>query len=403
VLSQEHFQKKVKEREKELNIPFTESLNIKYIKNFDYWRVISYLPILPLVLFYFINKIPMPGNMKGVFNMGNVKDKIKTKSTIKFKDVAGMEEAKVEIKEFVDYLNHPDKFKKLGGKIPRGAILMGPPGTGKTLLAKAVSGETDVDFYSMSGSDFIEMFVGVGASRVRDLFKKARESKKAIIYIDEIDAIGKPRSNSKFGSNDERESTLNQLLVELDGFTENENIIVFASTNVSLDNLDQALLRPGRFDRQIQIDKPDIGDRVKVYNVHLEKITKSDEVDPKRYFIIKTRLAELTPGFSGADIANVCNEGALIAARNNEEKVSMKYFELAIERIIAGIEKKTKPLSPDEKKIISFHEAGHAIVAYFLKYCDPLLKISIIPRGKSLGYAQYIPIERHIHTQGYVN
>jgi AFG3 family protein len=320
---------------------------------------------------------------------------VKTKSTTTFKDVAGMDEAKKEIVEFVSFLKEPERYKKLGARIPRGAILMGPPGTGKTLLAKAVAGEADVDFYSMAGSDFVEMYVGVGAARVRDLFAQARKSKKAIIYIDEIDAIGKPRGSGASGGNDEREGTLNQLLVELDGFTENENIIVFASTNVGVEDLDAALLRPGRFDRQISIDKPDLSGRVEIYKIHMKPLRLGDDISVER-------LANLTPGFSGAEIHNVCNEAAIIAARKDAENITMKHFEEAIERVIGGVEKKHKVISPQEKKAIAYHEAGHAIVAWFSNHCDPLLKISVIPRGQTLGYAQYVPIERHIHTQAHL-
>jgi AFG3 family protein len=282
----------------------------------------------------------------------------------------------------------------LGAKIPRGAILFGPPGTGKTLLAKAVAGESNVPFFSMAGSDFVEMFVGVGPARVRDLFAKARKAKTAIIYIDEIDAIGKPRGGKgSFGGNDERENTLNQLLVEMDGMTSNDQIVVMASTNVQPEDLDPALLRPGRFDRQITIDKPTQEERVDIYKVHLKPIKAAKEVTESI-----ERLAVLTPGFSGADISNVCNEAALIAARHDHEEVTMDDIENAIERVIAGIERKSLPITQREKEVIAHHEAGHAIVAWFLKHCDPLLKISVVPRGKALGYAQYMPKERFIRT-----
>lgn len=316
------------------------------------------------------------------------------KVNVRFSDVAGMDEAKVEIKEFVDFLKEPEHFKRLGAKIPRGAILMGPPGTGKTLLAKAVAGESEVPFYSMSGSEFIEMYVGVGASRVRELFTKAREHKRAIIFIDEIDAIGRKRGSGRiFGGNDERENTLNQLLTEMDGFGDNSNVVVMASTNVKLEELDPALLRAGRFDRQIIVDKPDKRERVQIFNVHLKGITLADEVKESVEL-----LADRTPGFTGADIANVCNEGAIFAARSDKDKVDLEDMEKAIDRVVGGIERKNSPITQRERKIIAFHEAGHAITAWFCKHCDPLLKLSIIPRGKALGYAQYLPKDTHIRT-----
>ena len=290
-------------------------------------------------------------------------------------------------------MQNPEKYQRLGARIPRGAILSGPPGTGKTLLAKATAGEAGVPFYSVSGSEFIEMFVGVGALRVRDLFKTARANAPSIVFVDEIDAIGKQRAKGNAsGANDERETTLNQLLVEMDGFNTDDHVVVLAGTNRS-DMLDKALMRPGRFDRHIQIDNPELSDRKEIFDVHLQKITLAADIDPD----LSNRLAALTPGFSGADIANVCNESALIAARYNAEAVTLRHFELAIERVIGGIEKKLKLMSPEEQRIVAFHEAGHAICGCFLKYASPLLKLSIIPRGHgALGYAQYLPADRYL-------
>ncbi|ODV63278.1 m-AAA protease subunit YTA12, partial [Ascoidea rubescens DSM 1968] len=331
-----------------------------------------------------------PGGRGGIFNVGKSKAKRFNKEEnvkISFKDVAGCDEAKEEIMEFVKFLKHPAKYERLGAKIPRGAILSGPPGTGKTLLAKATAGEAAVPFFSVSGAEFIEMFVGVGASRVRDLFKTARENAPSIIFVDEIDAIGKARNKgSMSGANDEREATLNQLLVEMDGFATSDHVVVLAGTNIP-NVLDPALLRPGRFDRHITIDNPELEGRKEIFNVHLKKIKLHDDIED-----LKGRLATLTPGFSGADIANVCNEAALIAARKGANDVQLIHFELAIERVIGGIERKTKLLSIDEKKIVAYHEAGHAICGWYLEFADPLLKVSIIPRGQgALGYAQYLP------------
>lgn len=314
---------------------------------------------------------------------------------ISFKNVAGMEEAKTEIMEFVSFLQEPKRFVDLGAKIPRGAILMGPPGTGKTLLAKAVAGEAKVPFFSASGSDFVELFVGVGPARVRDLFATARKHKPCIIYIDEIDAIGRPRGKSVYGANDERENTLNQLLVEMDGFQKNSEIIVMASTNVEKDGLDRALMRPGRFDRQIDIDRPDIKERESIFRVHLTPLkTEQDKAE------LAKRLAKMTPGMTGADIANVCNEGALFAARKDKDYVYFQDLEGAIDRVTGGLERKTKVIKPEEKKVIAYHEAGHAIAAWFFSFCDPLVKISIIPRGSgALGFTQFLPKEDHIRTK----
>jgi cell division protease FtsH len=330
----------------------------------------------------------------GIFNIGKSKATLfdkGTKVSITFADVAGLDEAKVEVMEIVDFLKNPKKYTNLGGKIPKGALLIGPPGTGKTLLAKAVAGEAQVPFFSLSGSDFVEMFVGVGASRVRDLFKQAREKAPCIIFIDEIDAIGRARGKNAMMSNDERESTLNQLLVEMDGFGTDVGIIVLAATNRP-DVLDSALLRPGRFDRQITIDKPDLAGREAIFKVHLKPIKISKTLDIHK-------LAEQTPGFAGADIANVCNEAALIAARKNKEAVDMSDFQDAVDRVIGGLEKKNKIISPEEKKIIAFHEAGHAVCGWYLEHAYPLLKVTIVPRGTAaLGYAQYTPKEQYLYN-----
>jgi AFG3 family protein len=335
------------------------------------------------------------GGPGGIFNVGKSKatlfEKGGTKVNITFADVAGLEEAKEEVMEIVDFLKNPKKYTNLGGKIPKGALLIGPPGTGKTLLAKAMAGEAQVPFFSLSGSDFVEMFVGVGASRVRDLFKQAREKAPCIIFIDEIDAIGRARGKNAMMSNDERENTLNQLLVEMDGFGGDTGIIILAATNRP-DVLDSALLRPGRFDRQISIDRPDVKGRQEIFKVHLGPIKVSESLD-----IYK--LAEQTPGFAGADIANVCNEAALIAARKGKTGVEMQDFQDAIDRVIGGLEKKNKIISPNEKEVIAYHEAGHATCGWFLEHAYPLLKVTIVPRGTAaLGYAQYTPKEQYLYT-----
>ncbi len=334
------------------------------------------------------------GGPGGIFNIGKSKATLFDKGTrvnINFGDVAGLDEAKVEVMEIVDFLKNPKKYTNLGGKIPKGALLVGPPGTGKTLLAKAVAGEAQVPFFSLSGSDFVEMFVGVGASRVRDLFKQAREKAPCIIFIDEIDAIGRARGKNVMMSNDERENTLNQLLVEMDGFGTDLGIIILAATNRP-DVLDSALLRPGRFDRQISIDRPDLVGREAIFKVHLIPIKISEKLDIHK-------LAEQTPGFAGADIANVCNEAALIAARKNKEAVDMADFQDAIDRVIGGLEKRNKIISPEEKEIIAYHEAGHAICGWFLEHAYPLLKVTVVPRGSAaLGYAQYTPKEQYLYN-----
>ena len=335
------------------------------------------------------------GGPGGVFNVGKSKAQLFEKgdnNRVTFKDVAGQAEAKQEVQEIVEFLKKPEKYTELGGKIPKGALLVGPPGTGKTLLAKAVAGEADVPFFSLSGSDFVEMFVGVGASRVRDLFRQAKEKAPCIIFIDEIDAIGRARGkNPAMGGNDERKSTLNQLLTEMDGFGTNSGVIILAATN-RVDILDKALLRAGRFDRQIHVDLPDLNERKEVFGVHLKplKLDKSIDID---------LLARQTPGFSGADIANVCNEAALIAARHNKKKVDKEDFLAAVDRIIGGLEKKTKVLTAEEKRTIALHEAGHATLSWHLQYANPLIKVTIVPRGQALGAAWYLPEERQITTK----
>lgn len=353
-------------------------------------------PILIIVLMWVFFARMMKGGAGGggMFNFGKSKAQLFDKDTsvnITFNDVAGLEEAKVEIMEIVDFLKNPKKYTDLGGKIPKGALLVGPPGTGKTLLAKAVAGEAKVPFFSMSGSDFVEMFVGVGASRVRDLFKNAKEKAPCIIFIDEIDAIGRARGKNAFtGSNDERENTLNQLLTEMDGFGTNSGVIILAATNRA-DVLDRALMRAGRFDRQIHVELPDLEERKQIFKVHLTPLKKDDSVDIEF-------LAKQTPGFSGADIANVCNEAALIAARRTKKAVEKIDFLDAIDRIIGGLEKRNKIISAHEKKVIAYHEAGHAAVSWLLEFAHPLIKVTIVPRGKSLGAAWYLPEERQITT-----
>jgi len=357
------------------------------------------LPILLIALLFIIMMRKVggaggAGGPGGIFSIGKSKATLfekGTKVSVTFADVAGLDEAKVEVMEIVDFLKNPKKYTSLGGKIPKGALLVGPPGTGKTLLAKAVAGEAQVPFFSLSGSDFVEMFVGVGASRVRDLFKQAREKAPCIIFIDEIDAIGRARGKNMMMSNDERENTLNQLLVEMDGFGTDLGIIILAATNRP-DVLDSALLRPGRFDRQISIDRPDLVGREAIFKVHLAPIKVAHTLDVHK-------LAEQTPGFAGADIANVCNEAALIAARKNKDGVDMSDFQDAIDRVIGGLEKKNKIISPEEKEIIAYHEAGHAICGWFLEHAYPLLKVTIVPRGTAaLGYAQYTPKEQYLYN-----
>lgn len=367
-------------------------------RNMWYDILTSLLPIAVIVLIWILIMRSMSRNSgggSGVFNVGKAKAQVFDKDTqvnVTFKDVAGLAEAKVEIMEIVDFLRRPDKYRELGGKIPKGALLVGPPGTGKTLLAKAVAGEANVPFLSISGSDFVEMFVGVGASRVRDLFRQAKDKAPCIVFIDEIDAIGRARGkNVGYSSNDERENTLNQLLTEMDGFGTNAGVIVLAATNRA-DILDKALMRAGRFDRQIEVGLPDIKEREEIFNVHLKNLKLAPNLD--REF-----LAKQTPGFSGADIANVCNEAALIAARHDKKYVDKEDFLSAIDRIIGGLEKKNKIITPEEKRVIAFHEAGHATVSWLLEEANPLIKVTIIPRGKALGAAWYLPEERQITTR----
>ncbi len=371
---------------------------VNYEKSSDYTSVLwTFGPIVLLVAFWFFMMRRMSGGANGggpggVFNVGKSKAKVFEKgeaTNVTFKDVAGLTEPKTEIQEIVEFLRNPQRYTDLGGKIPKGALLVGPPGTGKTLLAKAVAGEANVPFFSMSGSDFVEMFVGVGASRVRDLFRQAKEKAPCIVFIDEIDAVGRARGkNPNMGANDERENTLNQLLTEMDGFGSNSGVIILAATNRA-DILDKALLRAGRFDRQITVDLPELKDRVEIFNVHLRHIKKDDTVDVEV-------MARQTAGFSGADIANVCNEAALIAARNNKKTVDRDSFMSAIDRIICGLEHSSKIISPEEKKAIAIHEAGHATVSWFLEYSNEMVKVSIVPRGMALGAAWYMPEERQI-------
>lgn len=387
----ELFQKTLEEaREKKLIEDYAKEPE----SNLGEWLSI-FLPIIVIVALWFFMMKRMSGGSGGggqIFNIGKSKAKLfdeKNDVKITFENVAGLEGAKEEIEEIVEFLKNPEKYTSIGGKIPKGALLVGPPGTGKTLLAKAVAGEAKVPFFSLSGSDFVEMFVGVGASRVRDLFKQAKEKSPAIIFIDEIDAVGRARGKSNMsGGNDERENTLNQLLTEMDGFGTNTNVIVLAATNRA-DVLDKALMRAGRFDRQIYVDLPDIRERKEIFEVHLKPIKKSEELDTEF-------LAKQTPGFSGADIANVCNEAALIAARKEKKAVDKQDFLDAVDRIVGGLEKKNKIVTPDEKRAIAIHEAGHATVSWMLEHAAPLVKVTIVPRGQSLGAAWYLPEERLI-------
>ncbi|HJN54571.1 MAG TPA: ATP-dependent zinc metalloprotease FtsH [Flavobacteriaceae bacterium] len=374
------------------------SVETNYVTEQNVWGdiLISMLPFILIIAIWIFIMRRMSSSAGGaggqIFSIGKSKAKLfdeKSDMKITFKDVAGLEGAKEEVQEIVDFLKNPKKYTALGGKIPKGALLIGAPGTGKTLLAKAVAGEAKVPFYSLSGSDFVEMFVGVGASRVRDLFKQAKEKSPSIVFIDEIDAIGRARGKSNFtGSNDERENTLNQLLTEMDGFGTNTNVIVVAATNRA-DVLDKALMRAGRFDRQIYVDLPDIRERKMIFDVHLRPLKKAASVDVEF-------LSKQTPGFSGADIANVCNEAALIAARKNKKSVGKQDFLDAVERIVGGLEKKNKIITEDEKKAVAYHEAGHATISWMLEHASPLVKVTIVPRGKSLGAAWYLPEERLI-------
>ncbi len=384
----------------QLESQIPEDQRIGYtVKNEESWTnwfsSFGFLILLFLLFWIMMRRMAGPSGPGGqIFNVGKSKAQLfdaENKVKITFDNVAGLDEAKEEVQEIVEFLKNPGKFTKLGGKIPKGALLIGPPGTGKTLLAKAVAGEAGVPFFTLSGSDFVEMFVGVGAARVRDLFKQAKEKAPCIIFIDEIDAIGRSRGKGQMpGSNDERENTLNSLLVEMDGFGTDSGVIVLAATNRP-DVLDTALLRAGRFDRQISVDKPDILGREAIFKVHLGPIKTADDIDPKK-------LAAQTPGFAGAEIANVCNEAALIAARRNKTAVDMQDFQDAVDRVIGGLEKKNKIISPDEKKIVAYHEAGHAVAGWFLEHADPLVKVSIVPRGiAALGYAQYLPKEQFLY------
>jgi cell division protease FtsH len=355
----------------------------------------GFLFMLVFGFYFLMRRMTGAGPGGQIFNIGKSRAALfdaENKVKVTFADVAGLDEAKQEVEEIVDFLKNPSKYTNLGGKIPKGCLLVGPPGTGKTLLAKAVAGEAGVPFFSLSGSDFVEMFVGVGAARVRDLFKQAKEKAPCIVFIDEIDAIGRSRGRGAVpGANDERENTLNSLLVEMDGFGTDSGVIILAATNRP-DVLDSALLRPGRFDRQISVDKPDIIGREAIFRVHMKPLKLSEDVDVKK-------LAAQTPGFAGAEIANVCNEAALIAARHDKKKIDMKDFQDAIDRVIGGLEKKNKIISPEEKRIVAYHEAGHAIAGWFLEHADPLVKVSIVPRGvAALGYAQYLPKEQFLYT-----
>ncbi len=381
------------------SLPIEKQVDPQYIEKQNWLApILSWVfPIVIIVAIWIFIMRRMGGGAGGpgsqIFNIGKSKATLfdeNAKVNVTFQDVAGLDEAKEEVMEVVDFLKNPKKYTSLGGKIPKGVLLVGPPGTGKTLLAKAVAGEASVPFFSISGSDFVEMFVGVGASRVRDLFKQAREKAPCIVFIDEIDAIGRARGRASMqGGNDERENTLNQLLVEMDGFSTDKGVILMAATNRP-DVLDIALLRPGRFDRQIGIDRPDLNGREAIFKVHLKSIKISSEVDP-------ATLSEMTPGFAGADIANICNEAALIAARRNKKAVDMDDFNYALDRVIGGLEKKNKLISPQEKEIIAYHEAGHAVCGWFLEHASPLVKVTIVPRGiGTLGYAQYLPKEEYI-------
>lgn len=391
----QNFENEIKKEKAEKNLDFDRS-NIEPTSLIT--TLFDFLPFILLIAIWLFFMKRMSGGAGGgagggqIFNIGKSKAKLfdqGTKVKTTFKNVAGLEGAKEEIQEIVDFLKTPEKYTKLGGKIPKGALLVGPPGTGKTLLAKAVAGEAGVPFFSLSGSDFVEMFVGVGASRVRDLFKQAQQKSPSIIFIDEIDAIGRARGkNSMTGGNDERENTLNQLLTEMDGFGTDTNVIVLAATNRA-DVLDKALMRAGRFDRQIYVDLPDLHERREIFEVHIKPLKLAENANLEL-------LAQQTPGFSGADIANLCNEAALIAARNNKEAVEHQDFLDAVDRIVGGLEKKNKVITPKEKEVIAFHEAGHATVSWMLEHAAPLVKVTIVPRGQSLGAAWYLPEERKI-------
>ncbi|XP_041048106.1 AFG3-like protein 2 [Carcharodon carcharias] len=396
------FERNLENVQQELGIEPANRAAVVYNTESDGSFMLSMFPTLLLIgfLLYTLRRGSMAagrgGRSGGLFSVGETTAKIlKDEIDIKFKDVAGCEEAKLEIMEFVNFLKNPKQYQDLGAKIPKGAVLSGPPGTGKTLLAKATAGEANVPFITVNGSEFLEMFVGVGPARVRDMFAMARKNAPCILFIDEIDAVGRKRGRGNFGGQSEQENTLNQLLVEMDGFNTSTNVVVLAGTNRP-DILDPALMRPGRFDRQIYIGPPDIKGRASIFKVHLSPLKMNPSINKEA---LARKLAALTPGFTGADIANVCNEAALIAARHLNESIHVKHFEQAIERVIGGLEKKTQVLQPNEKKTVAYHEAGHAVVGWFLEHADPLLKVSIIPRGKGLGYAQYLPKEQYLYTK----
>ncbi|KAI5093108.1 AFG3-like protein 2 [Silurus meridionalis] len=397
------FERSLETAQVELGIESEHRLPVVYSTESDGSFLLSMLPTVLIIgfLLFMLRRGPAgagrPGRgMGGLFSVSETTAKVlRDEIDVKFKDVAGCEEAKLEIMEFVNFLKNPKQYQDLGAKIPKGAILTGPPGTGKTLLAKATAGEANVPFITVNGSEFLEMFVGVGPARVRDLFVLARKNAPCILFIDEIDAVGRKRGRGSFGGQSEQENTLNQLLVEMDGFNTATNVVVLAGTNRP-DILDPALLRPGRFDRQIYIGHPDIKGRASIFKVHLRPLKLNTELDKEN---LARKMAALTPGFSGADIANVCNEAALIAARHLSEAIMQKHFEQAIERVIGGLEKKTQVLQPEEKNTVAYHEAGHAVAGWYLEHADPLLKVSIIPRGKGLGYAQYLPKEQYLYTK----
>uniref|UniRef100_A0A673YEU2 AFG3-like protein 1 n=1 Tax=Salmo trutta TaxID=8032 RepID=A0A673YEU2_SALTR len=400
--SVETFERNLELAQQEMGLDITHRVPVIYGSESDGTFLMSILPTMLLVgfLLFTMRQGPMAGGRGGgrgnPFSMGESKAKImKDNIDVRFKDVAGCEEAKLEILEFVNFLKNPRQYQDLGAKIPKGAVLSGPPGTGKTLLAKAIAGEANVPFITVNGSEFQEMFVGVGPARVRDMFAMARKNAPCILFIDEIDAVGRKRGRGNFGGQSEQENTLNQLLVEMDGFNTSTNVVVLAGTNRP-DILDPALMRPGRFDRQIYIGPPDIKGRASIFKVHLRPLKLDSSIDSKA---LARKLAALTPGFTGADIANMCNEAALIAARYLNESINVKHFEQAIERVIGGLEKKTQVLQPLEKTTVAYHEAGHAVVGWYLEHADPLLKVSIIPRGKGLGYAQYLPKEQYLFTR----
>nr|XP_015210357.1 PREDICTED: AFG3-like protein 2 isoform X2 [Lepisosteus oculatus] len=397
------FERNLETAQLEMGIEGENKLPVVYSTESDGSFLLSMLPTVLIIgfLLYTVRRGPAGGGrsgrgMGGLFSVGETTAKVlRDEIDVKFKDVAGCEEAKLEIMEFVNFLKNPKQYQDLGAKIPKGAILTGPPGTGKTLLAKATAGEANVPFITVNGSEFLEMFVGVGPARVRDLFVLARKNAPCILFIDEIDAVGRKRGRGNFGGQSEQENTLNQLLVEMDGFNTTTNVVVLAGTNRP-DILDPALLRPGRFDRQIFIGPPDIKGRASIFKVHLRPLKLDLSLDKEG---LARKMAALTPGFSGADIANVCNEAALIAARHLSDSINQKHFEQAIERVIGGLEKKTQVLQPEEKKTVAYHEAGHAVAGWYLEHADPLLKVSIIPRGKGLGYAQYLPKEQYLYTK----